>query len=87
MRSPFGSFDSIEPHEFVPGVHLRAVGGEQVLLCKVTYEAGKRVTRHAHEHTEQVMYILDGAVTMTIAEETRTLTAGDAVVVNRGLEH
>jgi quercetin dioxygenase-like cupin family protein len=87
MRSPFGSFDSIEPHEFVPGVHLRAVGGEQVLLCKVTYEAGKRVTRHAHEHTEQVMYILDGAVTMTIAEATRTLTAGDAVVVNRGLEH
>jgi quercetin dioxygenase-like cupin family protein len=87
MRSPFGSFESIEPYEFVPGVHLRAVGGEQVLLCKITYEAGKRVTRHAHEHTEQVMYILDGSVTMTIADDTRTLTAGDTVVVNRGLEH
>lgn len=87
MRSPFGSFEAIEAHEFVPGVHLRAVGGEQVLLCKVTYEPGKRVTRHAHEHTEQVMYILDGAVTMTIADETRTLTSGDTVVVNRGLEH
>jgi quercetin dioxygenase-like cupin family protein len=63
------------------------VGGEQVLLCKVTYEAGTQVTRHAHEHTEQVMYILDGAVTMTIADDIRTLTAGDTVVVNRGLEH
>ena len=33
------------------------------------------------------MYILDGAVTMTIEDETRTLEAGDTVVVNRGLEH
>ena len=87
MRSPFGSFEVLESYEFAPGVHLRAVGGEQVLLCKVTYEPGKQVTRHAHEHTEQVMYILEGEVTMTIEEETRTLKPGDTVVVNRGLEH
>jgi quercetin dioxygenase-like cupin family protein len=86
-RSPFGTFEDIEPYEFVPGVRLRAVGGEQVLLCKVVYEPGKQVTRHSHEHTEQVMYILDGEVTMTIGDETRALGAGDTVVVNRGLEH
>jgi quercetin dioxygenase-like cupin family protein len=86
-RSPFGSFEAIEPYEFVPGVHLQAVGGEQVLLCRVTYEPGKRVDRHAHEHTEQVMCILAGEVTMTIEDETRTLSAGDTAVVNRGLEH
>lgn len=85
--SPFGTFEDIEPHEFVPGVHLRAVGGEQVLLCRVEYEAGKQVSRHAHEHTEQVMFILEGEVTMTIEDETRTLRGGDTVVVNRGLEH
>jgi quercetin dioxygenase-like cupin family protein len=87
MSSPFGTFDGIDAYEFVPGVHLRAIGGEQVLLCKVTYEPGKQVTRHSHEHTEQVMYILDGEVTMTIEDETRTLAPGDTVVVNRGLEH
>jgi quercetin dioxygenase-like cupin family protein len=87
MSSPFGSFEGMESHEFVPGVHLRAVGGEQVLLCKVTYEPGKQVPRHSHDHTEQVMLILDGEVTMTIEDETRTLVAGDTVVVNRGLEH
>jgi quercetin dioxygenase-like cupin family protein len=87
VSSPFGSFEGIEAHEFVPGVHLRAVGGEQVLLCKVTYEPGKAVSRHSHDHTEQVMYILDGEVTITIEDETRTLKAGDTVVVNRGLEH
>ena len=29
----------------------------------------------------------DGEVTMTIEDETKTLTAGDVVVVSRGLEH
>jgi quercetin dioxygenase-like cupin family protein len=85
--SPFGTFEDVEPYEFVPGVHLRAVGGEQVLLCRVEYEAGKQVSRHAHEHTEQVMFILEGEVTMTIEDQTRTLRSGDTVVVNRGLEH
>jgi quercetin dioxygenase-like cupin family protein len=68
-------------------VRLRAIGGDQVLLCKVTYEPGKQVPRHSHEHTEQVMYILDGDVTVTIEGETRTLNADDTVVINRGLEH
>ena len=86
-RTPFGSFETIEAHEFVPGVHLRSVGGEQVLLCKVSYDPGRQIPRHAHEHTEQVMYILAGEVTMTIGDQTRTLVAGDTAVVNRGLEH
>ena len=86
-KSPFGSFEGIEAYEFAPGVHLRAVGGDQVLLCKVSYDAGKQVTRHSHEHTEQVMYILEGEVTLTVEGETRTLKAGDTAVVNRGLEH
>ena len=86
-KSPFGSFEGIEAYEIHPGVHLRAAGGDQVLLCKVSYDPGKQVTRHSHEHTEQVMYILDGEVTMTVEGETRTLRAGDTAVVNRGLEH
>ena len=87
MSSPFGTFNGVDSYEFAPGVHLHAVGGEQVLICRATYEPGKRVRRHSHEHTEQVMVILDGEVTMTVEDETRTLRAGDTVVVNRGLEH
>ncbi len=69
------------------GVRLHAIGGEQVLLCRVQYEPGKFVPLHKHEHTEQVMFVMDGEVTMTIEGETRELKAGDVVVVNRGLEH
>ncbi len=84
---PFRSWNGRESFEFVDGVRLHAIGGEQVLLCRVSYEPGKQVPWHAHEHTEQVMLVLEGEVEMTIEEETRTLKEGDVVVVNRGLHH
>jgi len=68
-------------------VGLRAVGGEQVMLCHVTYEPGTTVPRHAHETAEQVMWIVEGALTMTVAGETKELAAGDLVVVNADVEH
>jgi len=86
-QSPFRSWNGRDSFEFVDGVHLHAIGGEQVLLCRVRYDAGKQVAWHAHEHTEQVMLILDGEVELTIEDETRTLAAGDVAVVNRGLRH
>ena len=84
---PFRSWNGLEPHEFAEGVRLLAIGGEQVLLCRVTYEPGKRIPLHRHEAAEQVMAIVDGEVDMTIEGEAKTLRAGDVVVVNRGLEH
>lgn len=83
----FGTWNGVEAFEFVDGVRLHAVGGDQVLLCRVQYEPGKEVPRHAHEHTEQVMFVLEGSVTMTVGEETRELGPGDVVCVNRGIEH
>ena len=85
--SPFRTWEGREPFSIFPGVRLHAIGGEQVLLCRVSYERGTTVRRHAHEHTEQVMVITEGDVTMTVGDETQTLRAGDVVVVNRGVEH
>ena len=85
--SPFRTWKGRDSFEFVDGVRILAIGGEQVLLCKVKYDPGKQVPWHAHEDTEQVMFILEGEVEMTIEEETATLKAGDVVVVNRGLNH
>lgn len=87
MGSPFGTWNGVPLHEFVDGVRLHAVGGDQVLLCRVTYEPGKKVPLHSHDHTEQVMLILEGSVDMAIEGEWKTLGPGDVVVVNRGLEH
>jgi quercetin dioxygenase-like cupin family protein len=85
--SRFRTWNGRDSFEFVDGVRLHAIGGDQVLLCRVRYEPGKRVPWHAHEDTEQVMLILDGEVDMTIEDESRSLGPGDVVVVNRGLRH
>ncbi len=85
--SPFGTFNDKEPFAIFDGVGLRAIAGDQVFLGHVTYAPGTTVARHAHEHTEQVMLVLDGSVTMTIGAESRELGAGDVCVVNRGIEH
>jgi quercetin dioxygenase-like cupin family protein len=84
---PFRTWNGRDPFEFVDGVRLHAIGGEQVLLCRVEYEPGKQVPWHAHEDSEQVMLVLEGEVEMTIEDETATLRPGDVVVVNRGLHH
>jgi len=85
--SPFRSWEGVEPYSIFKGVGLHAIGGEQVLLCRVRYEPGTSVPRHAHEQTEQVMVIMEGDLRMTIGHETRELQAGDVVVVNRGSKH
>ena len=85
--APSGPGTAASSGEIHEGVRLHAVGGEQVLLCRVVYQPGKTVDWHSHEHTEQVMLILDGEVEMTIEDEARTLGPGDVVVVNRGLRH
>jgi len=84
---PFRTWNGVAPAEFVDGVTLNAIGGEQVLLCRVSYEPGKKVPLHKHDDTEQVMVVVDGSVDMAIEGQWQTLRAGDVVVVNRGLEH
>ena len=86
-KTAFGTWNGRDLHPMYPGVALHAIGGDQVLLCRVTYEAGKSVPRHAHEEAEQVMAVVDGEVVVTIGDETRTLRPGDVCVVNRGVEH
>jgi quercetin dioxygenase-like cupin family protein len=83
----FRTWNGRTPHEIFDGVRLHAIGGEQVLLCRVNYAPGKQVPWHKHDDTEQVMFILDGEVEMTIEDDTTMLRAGDVVVVNRGLHH
>jgi quercetin dioxygenase-like cupin family protein len=86
-ESPFGTWNGRGLHTMFPGVGLHSIGGEQVLLCRVVYEPGKSVARHAHEHTEQVMAIVEGEVDVTIRDEKKTLRPGDVCVMNRGVEH
>lgn len=87
MSSPFRTWSGVDSHEFAPGVSINAIGGERVLMCRVDYAPGAVIPEHAHPDTEQLMYVVDGDVTLTVEGETKTLRAGDVAVVNRGLLH
>ena len=85
--SAFRTWNGVESYELRAGVNIHAIGGEQVMMCRVTYDPGTTVERHNHEHSEQIIAILEGEMTMTIGEETRHLRAGDVSVANRGVYH
>ena len=85
--SAFDSWNGREPYRLFPQVLLHSIGGDQVLLCRVSYEPHTHVRRHSHEHTEQVMVVLEGDVTMDVEGEKRRMEPGDVAVVNRGREH
>ena len=85
--SSFGTWNGVALWELVPGVNIHAVGGEQVLVCRVSYDPGFGVGTHSHEHTEQVMIVTEGELELTVAGEMRTLGVGDWAVINRGVEH
>lgn len=85
--SAFQSWQGREELSLFPKVTLQSFGGDQVLLCRVRYQPGAEVPRHAHEHTEQLMWMLEGSLEMTVGSETRQIRAGDVVAVNRGVEH
>ena len=74
-RGAFGTWNGRESFEIHEGVRLHAIGGEQVLLCRVVYAPGKRVPWHTHEHTEQVMYILQGSVEVKVEKRGSGFTA------------
>jgi quercetin dioxygenase-like cupin family protein len=86
-NSPFQQWDERATGSLFPKTSLQSVGGEQILFCQVRYEPGADVPSHSHEETEQLMWVLDGELEMTVAGERRTLGAGDVVVINRGVEH
>lgn len=86
-KSPFRTWNGVEPWQLYPGVRLHAVGGERVLLCRVTYDPGTFVARHVHQASEQLIVVTAGSVEVIVAGEARRLEAGDACVINRGVEH
>lgn len=59
-------------------------------LCSLAEEIlpqGKAVRRHHHLQTEEIYYILSGEGEMTVGEETRNISAGDAVFIPRTNTH
>ncbi|HEX8174991.1 MAG TPA: cupin domain-containing protein [Pyrinomonadaceae bacterium] len=60
---------------------------ERCSLAEEVLPAGAAVGRHHHLLTEEIYYILEGAGRMTVGEEVREVSAGDAVFIPVGKTH
>jgi mannose-6-phosphate isomerase-like protein (cupin superfamily) len=74
------------------GVHEGVIQTKLHLLADTVLEPEASVGLHAHDHTEEVWYVLEGSLTtVTVAadgrEVTHELERGDAHVVRLGQRH
>jgi mannose-6-phosphate isomerase-like protein (cupin superfamily) len=59
----------------------------QCSLAEEVLPPGRAVTPHRHHQIEEIYYILSGNGIMTIGEDSRPVTAGDAIYVPRETSH
>ncbi|HUK90804.1 MAG TPA: cupin domain-containing protein [Blastocatellia bacterium] len=56
-------------------------------LAEEVLPPGCSVARHHHNQIEEIYYIVDGAGTMTVGEESKPVKAGDSIYVPPGSIH
>jgi mannose-6-phosphate isomerase-like protein (cupin superfamily) len=59
----------------------------QCSLAEETLPPGCAVTPHHHREIEEIYYVISGRGLMTVGDETREVSAGDAIYVPRDHRH
>ncbi len=82
----WGAFGQQPVHEPAPGILMRPLSGDRVMLCWVELQPDAVLPAHSHPH-EQGGAVVDGQLTLTVGGETRQLGPGDGFVIPGGVEH
>lgn len=84
---PFFDLGERPVREIFPGVTIRTVWGERIMLSFVTFvEAGASVPEHRHPH-EQCGLGLEGEFELVIEGEARVIRTGDSYCIPGGVPH
>ena len=73
-------------HNIFPGVDIRTVAGENIMLSLVEMEPHAIVEKHSHPH-EQMGLLLDGEFEFFIGEDRQVVKAGEMWRIPGGVEH
>ena len=76
----------ISSKELTTGINGKYFHGSVMTFGYVTIKAGSILPEHHHIH-EQITFVVDGELEMTIGNETFTLTAGNAQVISSDVIH
>jgi quercetin dioxygenase-like cupin family protein len=69
-----------------PGVVMQCLTGGKLMTNWVTIEPNREIPRHNHPH-EQMGFVLQGHLELTIGDETRLLGPDDAYTIPPNLPH
>jgi quercetin dioxygenase-like cupin family protein len=72
--------------EVLKEIHVRSVHLENLMMTFIEYPADATVPTHYHPF-EQITYVLDGRLEVTVAGERRILGAGEGVCIRANAEH
>jgi unsaturated pyranuronate lyase len=76
----------MRPYKIWNEVYARVVTGERMTLAVVDLAPNSAVPEHHHEN-EQLGFILQGSLVMTIGGEERSLKAGDTYAIPSHVPH
>lgn len=89
MNKPASYFlnpGEVARRELAPGITLRIMSGEKIMMSMV--EIAPNATLPPHKHaSEQGGVVLQGEFQFTIGGETKTMRQGDAYMIPGGVEH
>ena len=75
----------VAPHaEFRSKVGSVSTGSSQLFMAIATYVPGGETPTHLHEIDEELLYVLDGEVTVTLDDQEHTVGPGGTVIVPPG---
>lgn len=86
FRPTWARKDDLSGFSPITGLVMQSVTGGKLMANWVTIEPHQVVPRHQHPH-EQLGVMLEGAMELTIGDETRLLRPGDAYTIPPNLPH
>jgi quercetin dioxygenase-like cupin family protein len=82
----FVRVDGIEPLRVLDGLEFRPVSTDSVMTNFVTFAPDAPAPMHHHAE-QQIAIVLTGELELSVGAETRTLHAGDCVVIPPHVPH
>ena len=83
---PIYDQESLEPKEIHPGVKVRIMHGEKIMMMLVDISQGANVPTHTHEN-EQAGRVLSGSFKLIIDGKEHDLKEGDHYMIPSNVPH
>ncbi len=85
-RAPVTRWDELALEKVTDMVTRKVIAGGAQTMAQVWFKRGALVARHRHP-SEQMTYVLDGALRFVVDGEDQIVRAGEVIVIPAGAAH